>query len=204
MKKLLSIFVLTSFIMGSAVAISPADVCNPYDEMQDQALRDLGALRSEYNKYLPHDEFMEHIAKVIGYGLRVHSLRIAPAGCAHSKQQYIDFVRPYLAQIDALDVSKSIMADRDKREIYAQLLENRVYCLINQYPLLSEAAYQGIVKEYESDLALVLKEDFGQTTNVERDAQQIVTVLDTLTVSYYQTMLFPEQQALLKTIDKVE
>lgn len=204
MKKiLLSLF--AGLTMGSAIAIPAEDVCNPYDEMQDQALNDLAALRSAHNpKDLSHEDFIQYYRKVIAYGLRVHSLRITPAGCAHNNERYVEFASSYLAQIEVLDVSKSIMTDLDKREKYAHVLEMVVYFLTNQYPFVSEVQNQKKVKEFEVQLAVVLKEYFGQTVSVDHDAQQIATILDSLTVDYYQTILFPEQQELLKVVDKVE
>jgi ATP-dependent helicase YprA (DUF1998 family) len=44
----------------------------------------------------------------------------------------------------------------------------------------------------------------ARTVNVEHDAQQIAKILDALTADFYQTIIFPEQQALLKTVDKVD
>lgn len=203
--KTLFLSLLIGLTIGSAIAISAEDVCNPYDDIQDQALGNLAALRSEYNpKSLSHEDFIQYYRKVIGYGLRVHSLRIAPAGYAHNNERYVEFASSYLAQIEALDVSKSIMTDLAKREKYACVIELVVYFLTNQYPFVSQAQNQKRVKEFEVQLAVTLKEYFGETTNVDHDAQQIAKILDDLTVSYYQTMLFPEQQALLKAVDKAE
>lgn len=204
MKKIL-LSLLASFIIGSAVAIPVADVCNPYDEMLDQALSDLVSLGEKCNASgLSYDDFIELFKKGTGYSLRVHSLRIAPPRCAYDKEDYVEFVRPYLTQIEALDVSKSIMTDINRRELYTRVIGIVIDFFINQYPCFSQTQNQKRVKDFESQLALTLKEYFRQTVNVDHDAQQIARILDTLTVSYYQTMLFPEQQALLKNIDKVE
>lgn len=202
--KTLFLSILTGLTIGSAIAIPAADVCNPYDDIQDQALGDLATLRFENTKDLSHDAFIAHYRKVIGYGLRVHSLRIAPAGYAHNKERYVEFVSPYLEQIEALDASKAIMSNLNTREKYACMLELIVYFLTNQYPFVSEAQNQKRVKEFEVQLAVALKEYFGQTVNVDHNAQQIAKILDDLTVDYYQTMLFPAQQALLNAVDKVE